>query len=534
LFYSTVLDGLLRDATRIAGARHEVYGREMGVGLNALNPGLARGLLHGTPNMHRLEEFRPDGIYVLPESVADLPPLAGILTTGSGNPLSHVQLLARNLGIPNVAVDESVLDEVRTRDGRMVVLAVSPAGTVELADDGPKWAGVFAQGEAQATDAMIRPDLQKLDLSVRRFISLADLRATDSGRIVGPKAAKLGELHHSFPGKVASGVAIPFGLFSEALLDRPFRDTGKTAAAWMAERFREVEAMPARSPQQEAASEELRATIYDYIRGTDPGPTFRQRLKEAMAAVFGPDWKGGVFVRSDTNVEDLPGFTGAGLNLTLPNLVGFDNMMKAISEVWASPYTARAFAWRQGHMKDPEHVYPAVLLLQTVPSDKSGVMVTQSLETGDRSVLSIAVNEGMGGAVEGQAAESLRVDSRDATVRVLATATAPWRSAPRPEGGVARLRSSGSETLLTAAEIAQLIAFAKELPTRFPSIVDDEGQAAAADVEFAFVGGQLQLLQIRPFLESRRAQANAYLVHMDDGLRAGRDTLVRLTEVPAP
>jgi hypothetical protein len=99
---------------------------------------------------------------------------------------------------------------------------------------------------------------------------------------------------------------------------------------------------------------------------------------------------------------------------------------------------------------------------------------------------------------------------------------------------VARLRSSGSETLLTAAEIAQLIAFAKELPTRFPSIVDDEGQAAAADVEFAFVGGQLQLLQIRPFLESRRAQANAYLVHMDDGLRAGRDTLVRLTEVPAP
>ena len=55
--------------------------------------------------LQRLEDFLSDGIYVVPETVADLPPLAGILTAGPGNPLSHVQLLARNLGIPNVAVD---------------------------------------------------------------------------------------------------------------------------------------------------------------------------------------------------------------------------------------------------------------------------------------------------------------------------------------------------------------------------------------------------------------------------------------------
>src|SRR5262249_62028246 len=103
----------------------------------------------------------------------------------------------------------------------------------------------------------------------------------------------------------------------------------------------------------------------------------RRRRRAAMARECGADAKVGVFVRSDTNVEDLPGFTGAGLNLTLPNVVGFDNVVKAISEVWASPYTARAFAWRQAHMKGPEHVYPAVLLLRTVPSEKSGVMITQ-------------------------------------------------------------------------------------------------------------------------------------------------------------
>src|SRR5262249_13178909 len=239
LFYAAVLDGLLRDAYRVAGVHHKLYGKEIGVGLNALNPGLARGLLHGSPNMERLEEFRPDGIYVLPETVADLPPLAGILTAGAGNPLSHVQLLARNLGIPNVSIAEALLSDVRSRDGRTVVLAVSPGGLVELADDDARWNSALGGGETRADDTLIRPDLAKLDLTVRRFVGLADLRASDSGRIVGPKAAKLGELAAHFPEKVAPGVGIPFGLFRQVVLDRPYRDTGKTGYQWMVERFRE-------------------------------------------------------------------------------------------------------------------------------------------------------------------------------------------------------------------------------------------------------------------------------------------------------
>jgi hypothetical protein len=102
-----------------------------------------------------------------------------------------------------------------------------------------------------------------------------------------------------------------------------------------------------------------------------------------------------VFVRSDTNVEDLPGFTGAGLNLTVPNVVGFDAIVQAIQQVWASLFTERAYAWRQAHMDQPEHVYPAVLLLKTFDSEKSGVLVTTDVENGDRHWLSIAVSEGV-------------------------------------------------------------------------------------------------------------------------------------------
>lgn len=537
LFYSQVLDTLARDANRLAGVQHKVLGRDVGTGLNALNPGLARGTLRAKPDMKRVEDFRADGIYVLPETVADLPPLAGILTTGAGNPLSHVQLLARNLGIPNVAVDESLLPMLQAGDGQRIVLAVSPAGIVEIAADGLDWDRTFgatgAAGATKGSDAgvIFAPDVAKLDLTRRDFVSLDTLRAQDSGRIVGPKAAKLGELKSRFPARVAPGVGIPFGLYREAVLDRPYRNTGQTVYQWMVASFRALEALPPGSPQAAAASEKLRAEIYDIVANTDPGPRFRERLKAAMDREFGAGFRGGVFVRSDTNVEDLPGFTGAGLNLTLFNIVGFDNIVKSISQVWASPYTQRAWAWRQAHMKGPEHVYPAVLLLKTVPSDISGVMITQDVDTGDAGRLSVAVNEGVGGAVDGQAAESVRIDRATGAVRLMASATAARRLVPQPAGGISRLPTSGAETLLKAGEVQQLIDFANEIPKQFPQLGDD-GKPVAADVEFAFVDGKLWLLQIRPFNESREARSAAYLMQMDRALQASRDRMVDLREVP--
>ena len=57
------------------------------------------------------------GIYLLPETVSDLPPVAGILTRGEGSSLSHVQLLARNLGIPNVVVGEERVPAVQRPGG---------------------------------------------------------------------------------------------------------------------------------------------------------------------------------------------------------------------------------------------------------------------------------------------------------------------------------------------------------------------------------------------------------------------------------
>jgi hypothetical protein len=531
LFYSQVLDSLLRDANRQAGVRYQLFGEEIGAGLRALNPGLARGVLYARSNADAQDKLDPHGIYLLPETITDLPPVAGILTAGEGNPLSHVQLLARNLGIPNVGVDENLLPKIATHDGQKVVLAVSPAGLVELAQDGERWNTVFGEDNAQQA-VVIRPDLDKLDLTVRDFIDLEALRASDSGRIVGPKAAKLGELRSHFPEAVAPGLAIPFGVFREVVLEQPYHGTDQTVFDWMVTQYRRLEALPVDSALRREATETFRAELYEMVAQARLDPAFQERLRAAMVRTFGSLDGLGVFIRSDTNVEDLPGFTGAGLNLTLPNVVGFDNIVTGISRVWASPFTARAFAWRQSHMEHPEDVYPAVLLLKSVPNDKSGVMVTADIDTGDTAILSVAVNEGVGGAVDGQSAESLRIDTRDASVRVLATATAPWRRMPAPGGGVETLPVRGEESVLKPDEIRQLIQFARELPQRFPPITDDAGNPTPADIEFGFLDGKLQLFQLRPFLESRQAQGSAYLMRMDQAVSVGGEHSIDMQEIP--
>jgi hypothetical protein len=531
LLFADVLDELSGDAGKLAGVRHQFFGQDPGAVFTALNPGIARGVLHLPPDLSEVESFRPDGIYVLPETVSDLPPVRGIITAGEGNPLSHVQLLARNLGIPNTTVAEGFLPQLHEHEGAAVVLAVSPAGLVELSADGPAWDAALGGSGNKSATAMISPDLEKLDLSLRSFVPLDDLRADDSGRIVGPKAAKLGELRHAFPQAVANGVAIPFGIFREVALGQP-HPGGGSVYDWMVGTYKRLGPIDVANAEQARAYEEFRAELYDLILKVPLGQAFEQQLSQVLREVFGEGTLPGLFVRSDTNVEDLAGFTGAGLNLTLPNVVGEQALLDSIRAVWASPFTARAFAWRQSHMAQPEHVYTSILLLQSVASEKSGVLVTQDIDTGDRGVISVAVNEGVGGAVDGQAAESLRINRADGSVRVLATATAPWRRLPVAEGKLSLVPASGSDAVLQPAEIQQLIAFAEDLPQRFPPITDDQGNPAPADVEFGFVQGHLQLFQLRPFLESRVARGSQYLAKMDASLADTRELLVSMQEVP--
>ena len=525
LVYGAVIDTLVLDANRLAGIEHELFGERIGAGLRALNPGLARGVLRAP------EEggFESDGIYLLPETTSDLPPVAGILTRGEGSSLSHVQLLARNLGIPNVVVGEELLAPVRERLGTRVVLAVSPKGVVRLVRDSSEWDAVFG-AESAEPDVEIRPDLKKLDLHSTALVSLSSLRASDSGRTSGPKGANLGELKHHFGDRVPDGFVVPFGVF-RAFLDRPLEPGGPAVFEWMQQRYASIAEAPAGSEEQRRRVTEFLARLRSWIRSAPLPAGFRLKLRAKLDETFGPDGTYGVFVRSDTNVEDLPGFTGAGLNRTVPNVVGFENLVDAIREVWASPFTERAYRWRQAHMERPEYVFPAVVVQYSFPAEKSGVLVTIDVDRGDPSWLSVAVNEGVGGAVDGQASESLRIPRYGGRVRFLAQATAPERVVLSPEGGIEYVPASGTAALLRKDEIVRLIHLAREVE-RFPSLRDANGAPMPADIEFAFRNGELALLQIRPFVQSRRAQASAYLRRLDEAFESRGDAVVALDAVP--
>ena len=524
-FFAQVIDGLIQDSNIHAGITNKIFDKTTGSGLRALNPGIANGTLLDTQGDNK--GYKRDGIYILPETVADLSPVAGIITAGEGNPLSHVQLLARNLSIPNVAIDTSLLDYLKLYLGKTVTLAVSAGGSVSLQLNKENETTM----QERQPQHVIRPEMEKLDLKQTSLLDLSNLRATDSGKVVGPKTANLGELKHHFPEAVADGIAIPFGVFRK-ILNRSSPEQDKTLFEWMQSKYRYLEQLPVE--RKETETEKFRQQLEQWILNVKLDEPFKQQLQTTLINKFGQDGSFGVFVRSDTNVEDLPGFTGAGLNLTVPNVVGIENIFQAIIRVWASPFSARAFAWRQALMETPEHVYPAVLLLQSVNVEKSGVMVTENIESGDMNWISIAINEGVGGAVDGQSAESLRINRNTKDIRLMAQARSPTRRQLSSQGGIEELPASGNDAVLSTEDINMLIKFVTNLPETYLKLIDDQGQMTAADIEFGLLNGKLKLFQIRPFLRGKKAEQNEFLRSLDPSTEKLRMTIVDIDQTPIP
>ncbi len=136
-------------------------------------------------------------------------------------------------------------------------------------------------------------------------------------------------------------------------------------------------------------------------------PEFVSQLENDFKTILGKELGDiPVFLRSDTNMEDLKDFTGAGLNLTLFNVVDKNKILEGIKDVWASPYTERSFKWRQKYLLNPENVFPSILVIPTVDVDYSGVLITKGISNGNDDDLTIAFSRGAGGAVDGQSAET--------------------------------------------------------------------------------------------------------------------------------
>jgi hypothetical protein len=170
--------------------------------------------------------------------------------------------------------------------------------------------------------------------------------------------------------------------------------------------------------------------------------------------------------------------------------------------------------------------------LKSVPSDKSGVMVTADIDTGQSGWLTIAVNEGVGGAVAGQTSEELRINVADGTVRLMAHATDPYKTVILKKGGMAQVPASGTQAVLNPENIQVLMDFANTVPDRFPILRNVQGEPVPADIEFGFYQEKLVLFQIRPFLESSRARQNLFLNRLDQPLKEKYAKKIDLDDIP--
>lgn len=515
--FGEVCGQLLEFANSKSGLRNQVMDVKQQTQVRGLNPGFAVGVLEVIEGTPEKIDFSTEKIYVIQRPPSEMKPVAGIATVTEGNTVSHVQLLARNLGIPNAVVSSEVLHQLEKYTQTEVFYAVSPRGSVVM-----KPVGEMTEvertlvTEKQRSEERVMVPTEKLDLEQREIISLFDLRARHSGSICGPKAANLGQLSAMFPGKVVPGLVLPFGIF-RAHLDQPM--PGKDITYWdfLQQAFAEAEKQHKQGVAEDRIENQLLQHFETFRNAIEEIPflpgfvaELKQRFEQEFKAEMGhlP-----IFIRSDTNMEDLKDFVGAGLNKSAINILQEEEILSSIKEVWASPYSDRSFRWRQKYLLNPENVFPSLLLMPSVNVEKSGVMITTGIETGNAHDITVAMNWGGAGAVMGQTTETY-LFKEDGTDILLSPARETTYNYLPFKGGISQPTVTFEKPILNSAERQKLRLFAEELKQKLPRTpgIETEGPF---DVELGFWNDQIWLFQVRPFVENKLAQSSAYLTSLD-------------------
>ena len=494
----------------ISNINNEVMSINNQSSIRGLNPGFAYGelvVVDGNPDD---VEVNTNKIYIFQKPPSDLKPVAGIMTVSEGNLVSHVQLLARNLGIPNAALSNENLKSLLKFNGQKVFYAVSNKGNVILKSElamTSEEKNLFSKKEQSKN--MIEVPVNQIRLDVTKIINMRDVDASDSGKLCGPKAANLGELKKLFPEQVVEGLIIPFGIF-KTHMNKEMPNENKSYWQYLNDTFTEATRLKNNGLSENEIEEfQLKALekLHKAILNISLNDDFVDDLKSSFTSVFGNSIGNvPVFLRSDTNMEDLKEFTGAGLNLTLFNILEEQKIIEGIKRVWASAYTERSFKWRQKYLLNPENVYPSILIIPSVDVDYSGVMITKGINAGNEEDLTVAFSRGAGGAVDGQSAETRLITAKYDVL--LAPARQPDYIRLPVSGGTKGYTTSFDTPILNKYNIDDIRKLASEIREKIKS---EYSSNQAYDVEFGFKNNKLWLFQIRPFVENKQAKSSDYL-----------------------
>ncbi|MEO8803888.1 MAG: phosphoenolpyruvate synthase [Rudaea sp.] len=218
---------------------------------------------------------------------------------------------------------------------------------------------------------------------------LDQLRMSDLAK-VGGKNASLGEMIGNL-GKL--GVSVPGGFATTAAAFQSYLEN-----SGLAKRIQDrlatlnVDNVDALT----SAGKEIRGWIVDTALPDDLEQAIRKGYEKLCADAGSRNVP--VAVRSSATAEDLPDASFAGQQETFLNVIGIDDVLLTVKEVFASLYNDRAIAYRVHQGFAHENVFLSAGVQFMVRSDvgASGVLFTLDTESGFRDVVFITGSYGLG------------------------------------------------------------------------------------------------------------------------------------------
>ena len=201
-----------------------------------------------------------------------------------------------------------------------------------------------------------------------------------------------------------------------------------------------------------------------------------------------------VAVRSSATAEDLAGASFAGQQETFLNVIGAEQLLKAVRQCWASLYTSQAIFYRYQKGFADYQVSMAVVVQKMVNSEKSGVIFTVDPVLRNHYQMIIEGVWGLGeGIVSGMITpDHYKVDRETYEVLYEFVPAKDKMIVKSQNGGVATLPVPAdrvSARVLTQIELCQLVDLGNKTQEHF---------GYPQDVEWGIESDQVYLLQSRP------------------------------------
>ncbi|HEX8282243.1 MAG TPA: PEP/pyruvate-binding domain-containing protein [Pyrinomonadaceae bacterium] len=442
----------------------------------ALNVAKGLGRIHVIDKLDDHVEIGSNEILVLNEVPLSLPPVAGVIISKPSTPLSHINLLVKGWGVPNAYIKDAH-ELLKQYDGWWVSFETMPDKySIKRAD-------LNQIDEYQKRLAELKKVMTpRFNLEERRLLDLAQQRARMADAY-GSKSANLGEVARSrlLGVTVPAGFGIPIYYYDRFVKENKLEE----AVFEMMNDQRFVHDPPYRRERLAAMRERFKAgKVSDELRAA--------LLKKARAEYAGK----GLFVRSSSNVEDLPNFNGAGLYDTVPNVKEDEKLLEAVKTVWASLWNFEAYEARERANIDHSKAFMGVLVQEGVNADSAGVMITTDpFDSENRGAIYISAKRGLGiKVVEGKRIpEQLLFLPRANQVKVLTRSEEESLLTFDEAGGVKEIPISGERAVLTDDVVRKLVRAAGRIKNLFGG--------REQDIEWVYMRGQIYIVQSRPFVQ---------------------------------